>query len=104
MQARSSACTEENDVGVITFFSLAAGFLTAGKYRSESDFAKNPRGSRSIPRYIEPARHAHPRLSRRRSPRRSAPNRQLVALAWLMRKAHHHRADRLVQLSPSKVA
>jgi aryl-alcohol dehydrogenase-like predicted oxidoreductase len=35
-------CIREN-VGVITYFSLAAGFLT-GKYRSEVDFAKSARG------------------------------------------------------------
>jgi aryl-alcohol dehydrogenase-like predicted oxidoreductase len=35
-------CVREN-IGVITYFSLAAGFLT-GKYRSESDFAKSARG------------------------------------------------------------
>jgi aryl-alcohol dehydrogenase-like predicted oxidoreductase len=35
-------CLRE-DVGVITYFSLAAGFLT-GKYRSEKDYAKSPRG------------------------------------------------------------
>jgi aryl-alcohol dehydrogenase-like predicted oxidoreductase len=44
---------EDNDVGVITFYSLAAGFLT-GKYRSESDFGKSPRGARSIPKYMNP--------------------------------------------------
>ena len=43
----------DNDVGVITFFSLAAGFLT-GKYRSEADFGKSPRGPRSIPKYMNP--------------------------------------------------
>jgi aryl-alcohol dehydrogenase-like predicted oxidoreductase len=32
-----------NDVGVITYFSLAKGFLT-GKYRSEEDLTKSPRG------------------------------------------------------------
>ena len=42
---------ESNDVGVITFFSLAAGFLT-GKYRSEADFGKSPRGQRGIPKYM----------------------------------------------------
>jgi len=31
------------NLGVIPYFSLAAGFLT-GKYRSEADFAKSPRG------------------------------------------------------------
>ena len=35
-------CLRE-DIGVITYFSLAAGFLT-GKYRSEADYAKSPRG------------------------------------------------------------
>lgn len=33
----------ENDVGAITYFSLAAGFLT-GKYRSKADLGKSPRG------------------------------------------------------------
>jgi aryl-alcohol dehydrogenase-like predicted oxidoreductase len=36
-------CIREN-IGVITYFSLAAGFLT-GKYRSEADFAKSARGA-----------------------------------------------------------
>jgi len=35
-------CVRER-VGVITYFSLAAGFLT-GKYRSEADFGKSARG------------------------------------------------------------
>jgi len=34
-----------NEVGVIPFFSLAAGFLT-GKYRSTADFGKSARGPR----------------------------------------------------------
>jgi len=33
----------ENRIGVIPYFSLAAGFLT-GKYRTEQDFSKSPRG------------------------------------------------------------
>ena len=35
-------CIRE-EIGVITYFSLAAGFLT-GKYRSEADYAKSARG------------------------------------------------------------
>jgi aryl-alcohol dehydrogenase-like predicted oxidoreductase len=35
-------CVRE-DIGVITYFSLAAGFLT-GKYRSDADFEKSARG------------------------------------------------------------
>ena len=33
----------EKKIGVIPYFSLASGFLT-GKYRSEADFSKSPRG------------------------------------------------------------
>ncbi|MER9017615.1 aldo/keto reductase [Mesorhizobium sp. M0898] len=36
-------CAAE-DIGVITYFSLAKGFLS-GKYRSEADLGKSPRGS-----------------------------------------------------------
>lgn len=35
----------KHEVGVIPYFALAAGFLT-GKYRSEADFGKSPRGAR----------------------------------------------------------
>jgi len=41
----------ENDIGVICYFSLAAGFLT-GKYRSEADFGKSARGAR-MGRYLD---------------------------------------------------
>jgi aryl-alcohol dehydrogenase-like predicted oxidoreductase len=37
-------CLKES-VGVIPYYGLAAGFLT-GKYRSEADFSKSPRGAR----------------------------------------------------------
>jgi aryl-alcohol dehydrogenase-like predicted oxidoreductase len=40
----------DNDIGVIPYFSLAAGFLT-GKYRSEADFGKSARGAR-MDRYL----------------------------------------------------
>jgi aryl-alcohol dehydrogenase-like predicted oxidoreductase len=33
----------ENNIGVITYYSLASGFLT-GKYRSDADFSKSQRG------------------------------------------------------------
>jgi aryl-alcohol dehydrogenase-like predicted oxidoreductase len=39
------------EIGVIPYFSLAAGFLT-GKYRSEKDFGKSPRGAR-MDRYLD---------------------------------------------------
>ena len=39
------------DVGVINFYGLAAGFLT-GKYRSEADAAKSARGPNVVKRYL----------------------------------------------------
>jgi aryl-alcohol dehydrogenase-like predicted oxidoreductase len=44
-------CVREN-IGVITYFSLGAGFLT-GKYRSEADFAKSARGA-GMQKYLNP--------------------------------------------------
>jgi aryl-alcohol dehydrogenase-like predicted oxidoreductase len=41
----------DNNVGVITFYSLASGFLT-GKYRSEADLAKSPRGG-GVKKYLD---------------------------------------------------
>jgi len=41
---------EEYGIGVISYFSLAAGFLT-GKYRSEADLSKSPRGA-GVKKYL----------------------------------------------------
>jgi aryl-alcohol dehydrogenase-like predicted oxidoreductase len=41
------------EIGVITYFSLAKGFLS-GKYRSEADLGKSPRGERSVKPYLAP--------------------------------------------------
>lgn len=41
------------DIGVITYFSLAKGFLS-GKYRSEADLGKSPRGERTVKPYLAP--------------------------------------------------
>jgi len=73
-------CVREN-LGVITYFSLRAGFLT-GKYRSEADFAKsargggmkkymNPRGMKILDALDDVARHYHATPAQ-------------VSLAWLM--------------------
>ncbi len=43
-------CIKEG-LGVISYFSLASGFLT-GKYRSEADLAKSPRGQ-SVKKYLD---------------------------------------------------
>jgi aryl-alcohol dehydrogenase-like predicted oxidoreductase len=42
---------EKEGLGVINWFSLAAGFLT-GKYRSKADLKQSPRGSRGVDRYF----------------------------------------------------
>src|SRR6185312_8543458 len=40
-----------NNIGVINYYSLAAGFLT-GKYRTEADIAKSARGARVASMYL----------------------------------------------------
>lgn len=75
-------CVAE-EIGVIPYFSLAAGFLT-GKYRSEADYAKSPRGQGM-------AKHLNPRGLRILAAldavsARHATSQAAVALAWLMRQ------------------
>jgi aryl-alcohol dehydrogenase-like predicted oxidoreductase len=75
---------EQNDVGVISFFSLAAGFLT-GKYRSEADFGKSPRGTRAIPKYMNPrGMRILAGLDEIAAETQAEP--ATIALAWLMAK------------------
>jgi aryl-alcohol dehydrogenase-like predicted oxidoreductase len=49
--ALRALCMAEN-IGVITYFSLAKGFLS-GKYRSEADLVKSPRGG-GVKAYLNP--------------------------------------------------
>jgi aryl-alcohol dehydrogenase-like predicted oxidoreductase len=49
--ALSDLCVKE-EIGVITYFSLARGFLS-GKYRSEADLGKSPRGG-AVGGYLNP--------------------------------------------------
>ena len=49
-EAELEAVCVRNDLGVISYFSLASGFLT-GKYRSEADLGKTHRGSR-VKKYL----------------------------------------------------
>ncbi len=73
-----------NGLGVITFFALAAGFLT-GKYRSEADFGKSPRGARSMPKYLnDRGLRILSALDEVAAAHRSEP--ASIALAWLMAK------------------
>ncbi|MEP6942826.1 MAG: aldo/keto reductase [Betaproteobacteria bacterium] len=73
-------CIREG-IGVITYFSLAAGFLT-GKYRSRADFSKSPRGQ-GMEKYLNPRGErilaALDQVSQRLG---ASPTR--VALAWVM--------------------
>jgi len=41
----------EREIGVISFYALAAGFLT-GKYRTPADAAKSPRGQTTVAKYL----------------------------------------------------
>jgi aryl-alcohol dehydrogenase-like predicted oxidoreductase len=69
-------------VGVIPFFGLAAGFLT-GKYRSQADLSKSPRGERSIARYLnERGFKILAALDKVAERRAATPAR--IALAWQM--------------------
>lgn len=74
------AC-REHGLGVITYFSLASGFLT-GKYRSEADLAKSPRGQ-GIKKYLNERGQRILAALDRAAERHRATQAQ-VALAWLM--------------------
>jgi aryl-alcohol dehydrogenase-like predicted oxidoreductase len=73
-------CREER-IGVICYYSLASGFLT-GKYRSEADFGKSPRGSR-VSKYLnERGQRILQALDEVAAQHRTTPAQ--VALAWLI--------------------
>jgi aryl-alcohol dehydrogenase-like predicted oxidoreductase len=73
-------CLKEK-VGVIPYYSLASGFLT-GKYRSEADFGKSPRGARMNSYLNERGLRILKALDDVAARLRSKPG--PVALAWLM--------------------
>ncbi len=73
-------CLKEK-VGVIPYYSLASGFLT-GKYRSEADFGKSPRGGRMKSYLNERGLRILKALDDIAARTRSKPG--SVALAWLM--------------------
>jgi aryl-alcohol dehydrogenase-like predicted oxidoreductase len=52
-EAELEAACRDHAVGVVPYFALAAGFLT-GKYRSEADAKKSPRGERVVKNYLNP--------------------------------------------------
>jgi aryl-alcohol dehydrogenase-like predicted oxidoreductase len=71
------------DIGVVPYYSLAAGFLT-GKYRTEADFGKSVRGSR-MSRFLDERGKAILRALDQVAEARSATQAE-IALAWLMAK------------------
>ena len=75
-------CMRER-IGVITYFSLAAGFLT-GKYRSEADFGKSARGP-GMKKYMTPRGMRILDALDTVAARRGATPAQ-VALAWLVQR------------------
>jgi aryl-alcohol dehydrogenase-like predicted oxidoreductase len=72
---------KEYDIGVITYWSLASGFLT-GKYRSEADLSKSPRGG-SVKQYLDARGHRVLAALDQVAAGLGATPAQ-VALAWLM--------------------
>jgi aryl-alcohol dehydrogenase-like predicted oxidoreductase len=76
-----SELTSAEGLGVITYFSLAKGFLS-GKYRSEADLGKSPRGG-GIGGYLNPRGFAILGALDAVSARYGARPAE-VALAWIM--------------------
>ena len=80
-EAELEPLCRERGLGVIPYFSLASGFLT-GKYRSEADLGKSPRGA-GVKKYLDERGFAVLRaLDEIAADHRSTP--AAVALAWLM--------------------
>jgi aryl-alcohol dehydrogenase-like predicted oxidoreductase len=73
--------TIREGIGVITYYSLASGFLT-GKYRSEADLGHSPRG-RGVAKYLD-ARGLRILAALDAVGRRHVATPGEVALAWLM--------------------
>ncbi len=74
-------CLREK-VGVVPYYGLAAGFLT-GKYRTESDASKSPRGAGIVKKYLNPRGERILSALDTIAKGLSATPAQ-VALAWLM--------------------
>jgi aryl-alcohol dehydrogenase-like predicted oxidoreductase len=74
----------EQGLGVIPYFALAAGFLT-GKYRTDADLDKSPRGRRSAAKYMD-ARGMRVLAALDAVAARHRATPAQVALAWQMAK------------------
>ena len=74
-------CVKEG-VGVINFYALAAGFLT-GKYRSQADAGKSPRGASVTKKYLN-ERGLKILGALDEAARRTGSTPSAVAVAWVM--------------------
>ena len=74
----------QNQVGVINFYSLAAGFLT-GKYRSAADASKSPRGAKTTSLYLND-RGLRILAAMEQVAQRIDAELSEVAVAWVMRQ------------------
>jgi aryl-alcohol dehydrogenase-like predicted oxidoreductase len=82
-EGRLQAVCERDKLGVIPYYSLAAGFLS-GKYRSEADFGKSARGP-GMKKYLDERGREILAALDDVAAARGATQAQ-VALAWLMRR------------------
>ena len=71
----------EAEIGVAPYYSLASGFLT-GKYRSQADYGKSPRGARMAAYLNDRGQAILAALDEAAGTHRATPAQ--VALAWLM--------------------
>lgn len=76
---------ERHQLSVFPYYALAAGFLT-GKYRSESDFNKSPRGQGAAKYLNEKGTRLLNALDRIAEEHQSVP--ASVSLAWLSAQPH----------------
>jgi len=81
-EAELEALCRREGLGVINYFGLASGFLT-GKYRSEADAGKSPRGGNIVKKYLnERGRRVLDALDSAAAQHKATPAQ--VALAWQM--------------------
>ncbi len=80
-KAASPDLCEREQIGVITYFSLAKGFLS-GKYRSEADLSKSARGD-GVKAYLNPRGFRIIDALEAVAARHKAKPAE-VALAWIM--------------------
>ena len=80
-EAELEPLIRKEDVGVISYYGLASGFLT-GKYRSEADLSKSPRGQ-GVRKYLD-ARGLRILAALDEVAQRHGATPAQVALAWLI--------------------